>query len=178
MNTTATVRDEELTLYIDMDGVLALWEDYYIPRAIFEDPKFFLSLEPCVNMVKAVQIFIKKHPKVKVQIRSSVVNEAAIETKNEWLDCNLPQIPMENRTFPMVGTSKSTILIGKDPKKCFLLDDFTKNLLEWRAAGAIGIKFLNGDNGTTGRWTGDFVVGRTEPEILADTLYALMTKTY
>lgn len=167
------------TLFIDMDGVLAYWEDYNIPRVIFEDHNFFRDLEPCKNIIKAIQIIKEKYnEEIDMEICSAILSEPVVPVKNEWLDAHLPEIPIDKRFFPMVGTSKTAMIKGRNPKKCFLLDDFTKNLIEWRNAGAIGIKFLNGANGQIGRWDGDFVVGRTQPEILAETIYAIIKKPW
>ena len=35
-----------------------------------------------------------------------------------------------------------------------LLDDYSRNLHEWKAEGNIGCKFYNGINGTHGTWNG------------------------
>ena len=36
----------------------------------------------------------------------------------------------------------------------YLIDDYTKNLIDWKQSGGTGIKFLNGINHTNKTWQG------------------------
>lgn len=162
-------------LCLDMDGVLALWDDYYTSYEEMTKPGFYEFLQPSENVLRTIRLFMKKYSSnVEVHILSAAFGEAAIVEKNRWLDKYLPEISKEVRHFVQVGEDKSKVF--PDISNVSLLDDYTKNLRNWKDAGGRGIKLLNGENNVSGKWLGDYVYYRTEPEILADTLYALVMK--
>lgn len=162
-------------LYIDMDGVIALWDDYY--KYALEDMKaigFFWNLEPNISLVKAVKILTTQYKDIDIHILSAVMNENSKTEKNAWLDKYLPEITADKRHFIRYGKNKADVFSGKDPKNYILLDDYTKNLRQWAEAGGKGICLLNGENSPSGKWRGDYVYYKTNPEILARTLHALV----
>ena len=163
-------------IYLDMDGTIASWEDFNIPKSVFEKPEFYLDLEPCKNVIDAIKIIIKRYKDVEIRILSAAMNEESIKSKNKWLDMYLPEITKDKRHFIIVGEKKTDFIDASHPEDYILIDDYTTNLLEWKNAGGLGIKFLNGDNGLNGKWTGDFISYRTESETLARTIHALATK--
>lgn len=164
-------------LFLDMDGVLAEWEDFDVPKYHFYDPDFFINLAPCKHIVEAIKYIIDNCHDIKVHILSTIVCEEIGPAKDAWLDMHLPEIPQEDRQYIMKGSAEKTdALNGRDASKCFLIDDYTYNLTKWRDAGAIGIKFLNGANGFNGTWNGDYIHCRTESETLAKTICALVRK--
>jgi hypothetical protein len=162
-------------LYIDMDGVIALWDDYY--KYALEDMKaegFFENLEPNISLVRAVKTLISQYGDIDIHILSAVMNENSKAEKNAWLDKYLPEIKADKRHFTRYGTNKADVF--KDSKKPWnyvLLDDYTKNLRQWAEAGGKGICLLNGENSPSGKWRGDYVYYKTAPDILARTLHAL-----
>lgn len=165
----------EKHLYIDMDGVIALWDDYY--KYALEDMSatgFFWNLEPNISLIKAVRILTTQYKDIDIHILSAVMNENSKIEKNAWLDKYLPEITADKRHFIHYGNNKADVFYGKDPKNYILLDDYTKNLRQWAEAGGKGICLLNGENSPSGKWRGDYVYYKTNPEILARTLHALV----
>ena len=163
-------------LYIDMDGVLALWEDYYIPIEEMTKKGFFLNLKPNENLIKAIQIIDEKYDDVDINILSVVFKDDNSEEKDIWLDKYLPCIPKEKRTYLPSGSNKADVFKDKEKDVYTLLDDYTSNLKSWREAGGRGIKVLNGENNISTKWTGDYIFYRTEPTVLAETIRALVLK--
>lgn len=161
--------------YLDMDGVLAKWDDFEIPVDEMQQPGFFRNLEPCTHMVDAVKELIRDGEDV--NILSAVFNQAGIEEKQEWLDEQLPEIPREKRIFTRCGEDKCQVLEGMENRRdAVLIDDYSKNLLAWQEAGGTGIKFMNSLNAVQGKWTGDFLFWRTDPRQLATTIEAIAHK--
>lgn len=158
-------------LFVDMDGTLARFHDeaQYLERMYEEG--FFANLRPFENVVEGIREFIRDNPDVEVYALSSVIDsEYCVNEKNQWLDKYLPEIPVENRIYPSVGSSKSDYvqtvtgrLITADD---FLLDDYTVNLLDWQSSGR-GIKLLNAINHTNGSWQNDRIRFDREPSDLA-----------
>ena len=130
------------TLYIDMDGVLARFEQAENAMKRFENEKgFFSILEPTQ--------FAKKLKNVKmhnVKILTSSPNKQADNDKLEWIKKHLPQLK-DNMVFVRSGQEKAKYAKGN-----FLLDDYTDNLKHWVEQGGIAIKALNGLNGKTKRY--------------------------
>ena len=81
---------ENKTLYVDMDGVLAKWEDVSLKEVSSEG--FFLSRKPELNLIEAVRLIHEQD--VDVRILSSVLdNEYALKEKKVWLQLWLPWLP-------------------------------------------------------------------------------------
>lgn len=47
-----------------------------------------------------------------------------------------------------------------------LLDDYSRNLHEWAACNAHGIKVYNGINGTHGTWDGEYISSSMSPDAI------------
>lgn len=148
-------------LFVDMDGTLARFHDEakYLERMY--EPGFFVSLGPFENTVKTVREVKRIHPDWGIYILSAVIYGASpdCETqKQQWLDRHLPEIDGEHRLFPKIGADKSAFIPGGIRKNDVLIDDYNKNLEEWRSAGGVAIKFVNNinDKGLYGpRWDGE-----------------------
>ena len=141
-------------LFIDMDGTLAVFTPVDTLETLYQ-PGYFYNLKPIQSVVDAIKIFVKENPDVEVHVLSSVLSDSqyALEEKNQWLDKYLPEIPKERRLFPACGIEKKSIIPDGITSNDFLLDDYTKNLLDWQPPGS-GIKLLNGINHTRGTWLG------------------------
>lgn len=130
------------TLFIDMDGVLARFEQAENAMKRFESEKgFFATLEPTQ--------FAKKLKNVKmnnVKILTSSPNKQADNDKLEWIKKHLPQL-QDNMVFVRSGQEKAKYAKGN-----LLLDDYTDNLKHWVEQGGVAIKALNGLNGRTQRY--------------------------
>lgn len=155
-----------MRIFVDMDGVLAEWNNVSIEEVT--SPGYFRNLLPITPMVEAIKALANKG--YDIHILSSVFNDDhSIEEKGKWLDGYLPMIPEEKRLFVPFGVSKTDFI----EQKCssdVLIDDFTKNLNEWHG---VGIKCMNGINGTKGTWRGFFLNGRAIPEIIEKTIIGL-----
>ena len=78
-----------------------------------------------------------------VYIISASPNKQADNDKMKWIEKYLNNVPMENRLICRCGDNKAEFLKAKGieiDKSCYLLDDYTKNLVEWEEVGGIGIK--------------------------------------
>lgn len=142
-------------IFIDMDGVLATWNSEKSLEEVAM-PGYYRDLAPMKNVVKAIRNIVRSS-ECDVYILSSVLHEIAVRDKNFWLDTYLPEIPTINRIFVPYGQRKCDY-IGQMDYGDILVDDFSKNLREWHG---IGIKLLNGINGTKGTWNGYVVNGNS-----------------
>lgn len=152
-------------IYVDMDGVLAIW-DTSVTEADTHKPGYFRKREAQKNVVEAVLILHRMNRKVTV-LSHVYTDGTAREDKKVWLkENNLEDVPA---IFVPYGTSKSSYLekIGRGD---VLLDDYSRNLREWEKAGAKAVKFLNGINGTKGTWRGQSVNREMSPEKIVQIL--------
>ena len=60
-------------------------------------------------------------------------------------------------------------------KNWILIDDFSKNLHRWEAAGGTGIKILNGINATKGTWTGYSIPSCLSSMNIADNIQLIIS---
>ena len=134
-----------LKLFLDLDGTLAKFNSKKNALKRFDNEKgFFSSLKP----YKYIEIIneIAKNNNVDVYIISATPNEQADSDKMIWIKTYLKDIKQENICFCRLNENKAKIIKDKlnitIDKQCILLDDYTKNLIEWKNLNGIGIKRL------------------------------------
>jgi len=174
--------DERKRLFVDMDGTLFRFhddivdEDGVVQIEKMYEPDFFRNLKPFENVIVGVQMFMLEHPEVEVFTCSSVDRESQfgfIQQKNACMEEYLPEVDLEHRLYPAVGTNKADMIPGGVTKNDYLLDDYNKNLEEWLLAGGSPIKCRNninhrglgaygGDKGAI--WEGPIVMHNFTPE--------------
>lgn len=161
-------------LFVDMDGTLAVFTPLDTLEKLYEKG-YFLNQAPHQNVVEAVRDIIVNHPEIEINILSAYLTDSpyALEEKNEWLDRYLPEIDQAHRVFVPCGSDKKEGIKGGVRETDFLLDDYTKNLVDWEPTGR-GIKLLNAINHTKGTWEHDRIRYDREPESLADGVVAVM----
>ena len=153
-------------LFVDMDGTLAEFRTVKQLETLYEKG-YFLDLSPIANVVEAIREVVEQK-ECEVYILSSVVDSGyAINEKNKWLDCYLPEISSEHRIFLPCGDNKADYVPYGIRENDILLDDYTTNLLAWPQKG---IKLLNGMNHTHGRWQGECIDAALSPQDFADQL--------
>ena len=155
-------------IFVDMDGVLAKFNNMISsPEELYEQG-YFLNLEPQQRVVDAVKELIGRG-NVEVFIMSAVLADSkyALGEKNEWVDKFLPEIDDTHRIFPPCGDNKLHYIPKGVRATDVLLDDYTKNLKEWEPP-AIGVKLLNDINSTKGTWKGNKISFNRPPEEIAD----------
>ena len=136
-------------IYIDMDGTLCRFHDAehkYIEQ--MWEKGFYINLQPFEEFVKAVSLCIDRNADTEFFILSAVLDTEppfAEAEKREWLHRHLPQLSDGNMLFIPAGTDKSS-LIPDMSSDCILIDDYNKNLSEWRIQGGTAIKFINDIN--------------------------------
>lgn len=133
-------------LFLDMDGTIAMFNSKRNALERFDKEKgFFSSLKPFVN-VNVINEMIINNNNVEIFIISASPNEQADIDKLTWLNTYLPNLSKENICFCRLGQNKAKVIkeqlnIDID-NNCYLLDDYTKNLIEWNNSKGIGIKRL------------------------------------
>lgn len=162
-------------LFCDMDGVLAEWKDMPLEKLCEEG--YFANLPTNPNMVSAImQMYASRHEyNIELFILSAVFEDVQIKDKNLWLDKFVPFIDAEHRLFvPCEGTkaeSDALQSIGGVGPNDYLLDDYTKNIQEWKASGGRSIKVFNGVNGRSSKFCGDYTCTWLAPsQIIRDIL--------
>lgn len=143
-------RIKKATLYVDMDGTLCVFDTSKTIEEVAA-AGYCRDLTPIVEVVEAIKE-IHRQKNIDVKILSAVINDNAINDKIYWLEKYLGKDIANNALFVPCGTDKSEVI--SDEEFPFLLDDFSKNLHEWKAGGGIGIKIYNGINGNNGTWDG------------------------
>jgi len=137
-------KNRKAIIYFDMDGVLAKWNE----NASVEEtqvPGYFIAREPERNVIRLVKFL--KGLGFDVRILSAVYpNGFAEKEKKAWLERNdLGDIPA---VFVPYGADKYSYIDNSvlSNGTAILIDDFKKNLEEWKHHGGIAIKFYNGIN--------------------------------
>ena len=129
-----------IKIFLDLDGTLAKFnvrnalERFDKEKGFFSKLLAYKGIEIVNELAKTNQLFVI----------SASPNEQADIDKMIWLEKYLPNIKKENITICRLGENKAKVIENKYNitinKSCFLLDDYTKNLIEWENVGGIGIK--------------------------------------
>lgn len=142
-------------IFLDMDGTLARFnvrnvlDRFENERGFFANLLAYKGIENINEMVKNGNIYII----------SASPNMYADMDKKTWLKKYIPNLKNENILFCRNGQNKAKFIENKlgikIDKNCYLLDDYTKNLVEWEEVGGIGIKRITtvSDNSTK-KWKG------------------------
>lgn len=166
-----------MRIFVDMDGTLAKWNNVEYEQ-LFEKG-YYRNLEANRELVDEVNSLIKQGEDVYILSCYLTDSEYAFNEKKEWIKEYLPEFPEEkyilipysepeldkdgnvikdeNGKVKMVQTNKAEYLkehYSPITSQDYLIDDYTKNLLEWKEFGGVGVKYLNGINHTKRTWNG------------------------
>jgi 5'(3')-deoxyribonucleotidase len=129
---------KKIIIYCDMDGVLADFDK--VPNAVARykhEPNFFYNLEPIAKNINGIKELIKKDYLVKILSKSP--HENADNDKRKWLEKYLPEIKDENIIFARPEQTKISFVNELEKSFSLLLDDYSKNIQEWRNENGIAI---------------------------------------
>ncbi len=144
-----------IKVFLDLDGTLARFNVRNALERFDKEEGFFARLKAYKN-IEIVNELAKNN---NLFVISASPNEQADKDKLEWLSKYLPNIQLDNITICRLGQNKAQIIQDKYnitiDNNCYLLDDYTKNLVEWESFGGKGIKRLTtvSDNSTK-KWKG------------------------
>lgn len=143
-------------VYFDLDGTLAEWKAVATTLEL-QQKDYFFRLKP-TNLVPFVNQLKKRRDIETMTLSQYLPDTYALEDKNRWCDVYTPGIDLEHRIFVPCGIGKTEFIqetlrrpLSEDD---ILVDDYSKNLTEWCAAGGTAIKWLNGINGNGGTFQG------------------------
>lgn len=153
---------KKIKVFFDMDGVLYEFDKNASIEETFERG-FFLSRKKQEQMIATCKALMGYN--VEVAVLSSVYENgfAAIEKRQSLANANV----IANEIFVPYGRCKAEFINDDGESIYILIDDFSKNLISWEAQGSrfIGIKCLNGINGTKGTWfeRGGYCLSKNTP---------------
>lgn len=160
-----------MRIFVDMDGTLAKWNNVEFEE-LFEEG-YYRNLEPNMKILNEVNHLIRQGEDVYILSAYLTESDYAKKEKQEWVNQYLPELPKEKQIFVPYGTNKAEYLkehYSPITNQDYLIDDYTKNLLEWKEYGGIGIKYLNGINHTKGTWKGVTTHGTLDYKIAIEKL--------
>lgn len=170
----AILADEDIIIFVDMDGTIAQWIPTSTPEEVAA-PGYFRSLPAYDSMVRNIRFLVENGYEVYSLSAYMETRGDPVAEKKAWLDKFIPEIDEEHRLFcPCTASKWETVAraVGTE-KTLILLDDYSVNLRAWESdshGAGIGIKVMNGLNGTQGTWTGKRIVNTCSPEELIQIL--------
>lgn len=127
-------------IFIDLDGTVARFNVRNALKRFDNEVGFFARLRAYKGIDKVNELAKGGN----VYIISASPNDQADRDKMEWIQKYLNNVPMDNITLCRIGENKARVIESKYnltiDKDCLLLDDYTKNLIEWESNGGKGIK--------------------------------------
>ena len=132
--------NKNIKIYCDMDGVLANFEKEPNAKNRYTTEKgFFANLEPISDNLQAIKKLLENG--YNVNILSASPNNNANRDKLNWLMKYLPNLTISQIVFCKNGENKAFYV--KNIKNALLIDDYSKNLVEWKALGGKSLKVVN-----------------------------------
>lgn len=168
-------------IYVDMDGVLAVWEQGVSEESTHENGHFRHKEYEKTAMELTKKLISAGY---KVCILSAVYNDDhSTDDKIWWL--NRGGLGDVMHTFVPYGRDKYAYVNAYKNELPVLIDDYSKNLKAWADHGYLAVKFMNGfnnlpkltvaENGnvhmTLDSWTGYSIDRR----MTVDTMYTIVT---
>lgn len=139
-----------IKIYLDMDGVLARFEQAHEPLKRFASEKgFFQTLEPTEYAYK-LRATLEREPLNNLYILTSSPHEQADYDKKEWIKKHIPQLK-DRMIFVRSGEAKAQYAKENNISN-ILIDDYTDNLKHWKEKGGTPVKAVNGLNSKLGTW--------------------------
>lgn len=136
-------QSDKSSVYFDIDGTLGKWysdgRGLSLEEMIDPSNHYFRNIEPVDMMINLAQYLHENG--ADVCIVSAAYKDTIID-KWDWIKEHLPFIPDENICFAPIGADKTEFVKG-NAEKSILIDDYNKNLEEWKG---ISLKALNGIN--------------------------------
>ena len=126
--------------FIDMDGVLAVYNFDLPSFDMLYEKNYFLSRPPHENIVAAIKQMIADGDEVFILSAVLKDSEYALFEKHEWLDKYLPEVNCKHRIFTLCGEDKISYVPAFNPNRDILVDDYGENCLTWRRAGGTYVK--------------------------------------
>ena len=158
-------------LFVDMDGTLAEWRNIELKIECEEDrllvfkkmqdlllkKDYFLSLKPHQEVVDAIRDLTHIFDVYIISCVIETADKRPLYEKKEWLNKYLPEIDSKHMIFVPDGKDKTEYIPLGVCDTDILIDDYSKNLNEFKKAGGIGLKLLNGINAKNGTWKGSSI---------------------
>ena len=139
-------------IFVDMDGTLAKWND--VATEVLYEKGYYANLEPNYFLLNEIRRLIKNGEDIYILSTFLPDSQYALQEKNEWINRYLPELSNKKRIFVKYNDNKKDYIDGGITSSDYLIDDYTKNLIDWKNAGGTGIKYLNGINHTNKTWNG------------------------
>ena len=127
-------------IFLDLDGTLAKFNVRNALKRFDNEKGFFAKLGAYKNIEKINELAKGGN----VYIISASPNLQADSDKMLWIKKYLDNVPLDNIILCRLGENKAKVIKDKlnitIDNNCLLLDDYTKNLIEWQNLNGIGIK--------------------------------------
>lgn len=138
--------------FIDMDGVLFRFDNMIESMDVLYEEGYFRDLPVQEKVMDAVRALTQDED---CFILSHVLDSRyAAAEKKEAIHRHLPALDDTRIILVPYGENKHDYIPDGIMCTDILLDDYTKNLIKWVAAGGYGIKLLNGINDSHMTWKG------------------------
>ncbi len=133
---------KRIEYYVDMDGVLAVWNEKASEEETHQKG-YFAGRDMDIAALSLVRLL--KNSGKDVMILSSVYqDDHSAQEKREWLNnAGLPDI---KEIFVPYGEDKYRYIKSDETTLPVLIDDYGKNLVDWENQGYFPVKYFNGVN--------------------------------
>lgn len=175
---------KHLNFWFDMDGVLVKYnKNDFIgdnPPFLQLNKHYFRNLEPDNLMVKTLR-YLHKFTNHDIYILTTVssdsdVQKEQISDKSMWLNKHCPFIDIKNQFIPVTDNKTATAInilnniYNTDSHQLspqnILIDDFNKNLNDWKNANGTAVKYINGVNNPDS-FDGHILLNNIRPNVAA-----------
>ena len=157
-------------ILMDLDGTLYPW----IPCGEWEKPGYYFGLQ-VVQTMRELARRLKDEPGVEFKFCTCYPSPHAYEEKKAALRRDFGFLRDDEIILVPYGQNKFDYVETEGRVTC-LIDDYSPNLRDAEAKGVIGIKAMNGLNGTKGTWEGSRISIYDTAEKNAERILKILAK--
>lgn len=143
--------------FIDMDGTLVHFNNTILNLDVLHEQGYYSKLAPQERVVEITKELLLKYPGQVYVLSATLDSPYVAKEKIEWLQEHLSSLPQDHIILSPYGHPKYDYVPGGIRSNDVLLDDYTKNLIEWTEKGGKSVKLINSINHTNRTWTGPAV---------------------
>lgn len=143
------------SLFFDMDGTMFKFKD--CEEGAWNTPGFFKDMMPHVAVCRAIDALAYSYRDNIYVLTATPEHLWAREEKLEMCRHCIPNVVEDHIILAPLGTPKPLAVPQGVSQRTYLVDDFTRNLVDWGSAGGVPVKCITSRNNRRNIWEGEAI---------------------
>lgn len=151
--------------FFDMDGVLYKFDNTITSLDVLYEENYFYNLPQQKLAAHCMHKMLEQHPHQVYVLSHYLDSPFAYKEKTMCLHEQFPELEDCNIILVPYNEKKIDYVPQRLKNNDFLIDDYNKNLIEWKEEGGHAVKFVNPINDVNKTWNGERIY-YDDPELI------------